>query len=65
MYRLYCRIYQMILRGVSGFLPWRMPELLQGKGSIKRLPVFIKEKGIESLLIVTDKGIRSIGLMDE
>jgi len=65
MYRLYCRIYQMVLRGVSGFLPWRMPELLQGKGSIKRLPVFIKEKGIESLLIVTDKGIKSIGLMDE
>ncbi|MCR3956114.1 MAG: iron-containing alcohol dehydrogenase [Gudongella sp.] len=65
MYKLYCRLYQMILRGVSGFLPWRMPELLQGRGSIRRLPVFIKEKGIENLLIITDKGIRSIGLMDE
>ncbi len=65
MYKMYCRLYQSILRLVSNFLPWRKPELLQGRGSIKKLPGLVKNKQVDNLLVITDKGIISIGLMDE
>ena len=65
MYKLYCRLYQFILRLVSPFLPWRKPELLEGEGSLKMLPTLIKNKEINQVLIVTDKGITSLGLMDK
>ena len=65
MYKLYCRFYQLILRLVAPFLPWRKPELIEGEGSLKMLPAVIKNKEIDRVLIVTDKGITSLGLMDE
>nr|WP_251025928.1 iron-containing alcohol dehydrogenase [Bacillus sp. ISL-47] len=49
---------------VSPILPWRNPELIEGVNSLDRLPEFIKTKAISRLLIVTDSGIRSLGLMD-
>ncbi|MBP1760182.1 MAG: alcohol dehydrogenase, class [Firmicutes bacterium] len=64
MYKLYCRIYQSVFKVVSYILPWRKPELLEGENSLKRLPRLIKSKGIDNVLIVTDKGISSLGLMD-
>jgi len=64
MYALYCRIYQAILRAVSYVLPWRQPELIDGENSLDRLPKRIQEQGISSVLIVTDKGILSVGLID-
>ncbi len=64
MYNLYCRIYQGVFRLVSYILPWRKPELLQGENSLNKLPKLIKSKGIDSVLIVTDRGIASLGLMD-
>jgi Alcohol dehydrogenase, class IV len=65
MYKLFCRIYQSIFRLVSYFLPWRKPELLEGENVLKKLPTLIKSKGIDSVLIVTDRVIASLGLMDE
>lgn len=64
MYKFYCRAYQNSMKLISPFLPWRKPELLEGENSLKELPKLIKEVGIESVLIVTDAGIASIGLMD-
>lgn len=49
----------------SVFLPWREPELLEGENSLLKLPKLIKEQGINRVLIVTDKGIVAIGLMNE
>ncbi|MFS0864783.1 iron-containing alcohol dehydrogenase [Fredinandcohnia sp. 179-A 10B2 NHS] len=65
MYKLYCRSYQKVFKVASNFLPWRNPELVEGEGSIQLLPGMIKKQNIESVLIVTDMGIVSIGLMDE
>ncbi|MDQ0157034.1 iron-containing alcohol dehydrogenase [Robertmurraya andreesenii] len=65
MYELYCRTYQGIMKVGSGLLPWREPELLKGENSLSKLPKLIKDKRIEGVLIVTDQGITSIGLMDE
>ncbi|MDV3429177.1 MAG: iron-containing alcohol dehydrogenase [Bacillota bacterium] len=64
MYKLYCRIYQGIFKLVAHFLPWRQPQLLEGENSTSLLPALIKSKGINSVLVVTDKGITSLGLMN-
>lgn len=64
MYKLYCRIYQWVFKLVAYFLPWRQPELLEGENSTSRLPKLIKSKEINSVLVVTDKGISSLGLMN-
>ena len=64
MYHLFCRIYQLCFRLVSYVLPWRKPELLVGENSLDRLPELIRSKGIDQVLIVTDKGIVVIGLLD-
>lgn len=64
MYKLFCRTYQYIFKLVSYFLPWRRPELLEGENSLSKLPQLIKREGIDCVLVVTDKGITSLGLMD-
>ncbi|WP_284037795.1 iron-containing alcohol dehydrogenase [Neobacillus sp. 114] len=64
MYELYCRTYQGGMKVASFILPWREPELLEGENSLSRLPSLIKSMRVESVLIVTDQGIISIGLMD-
>jgi alcohol dehydrogenase len=61
MYKLYCRLYQQSLKIATNFLPWRQPELLNSLG---RLPDLIKTQHIDHVLIVTDKGILSLGLLD-
>ncbi len=40
------------------------PELYTGAGSLGQLPELIKNQGVERVLIVTDKGLTSIGLLD-
>lgn len=64
MYRLYCRSYQGVMKIASYVLPWREPQLLEGENSLIKLPKLIKDKKIESVLIITDKGIVAVGLMD-
>lgn len=63
MYRFYCRLYQWVLKLGTFLLPWRKPELLSGEDSLMKLPKLIRNLKIESVLIVTDKGITSIKLM--
>ena len=64
MNKLYCRLYQQTMKMVVPFMPWRKPELLEGEGSLLNLPALIREKGIFTVLVVTDKGISSLGLMN-
>jgi len=64
MFKIFCRIYQFIFRTAAYCLPWRKPELLEGEGSVARLPELIKKKGISSVLLVTDGMIMSLGLTD-
>lgn len=46
------------------FLDWSEPHLLEGRGSVLRLPEFIKSKGINKVLVVTDKGLMGLHLLD-
>ncbi|WLR51923.1 iron-containing alcohol dehydrogenase [Bacillus tianshenii] len=65
MYKLYCRLYQLTFRFIARFLPWRQPQLLEGENSLGKLPSLIKTKGLDTVLIVTDNGIVSLGLMND
>lgn len=58
------RIYQGAFKLAMNFLDWSEPQLLEGKGSVLRLPEFIKSKGINKVLVVTDKGLMSLNLLD-
>ncbi|MED3550003.1 iron-containing alcohol dehydrogenase [Cytobacillus praedii] len=64
MFKLYCRVYQGAFRLASNFMPWRKPELLEGKNSLNKVPKLLSDKGIDRVLVVTDKGITSLGLID-
>lgn len=64
MYKLYCRIYQQLMRLISKFLSWREPQLIEGENSVKQLPKQMKNFNVESALIVTDKGIIATGLIE-
>ena len=63
--KLFYRIFQFLLVGVGmTFMPQLSPKLLTGAGCIKKLPAFIKGRGIDKVLIVTDKVLSKIGLLD-
>ena len=64
MFKLYCRAFQFVMKYAAYVLPWRKPEMLEGEGCIARLPWLISEKGIKSVLLVTDSVIISLGLAD-
>lgn len=64
MYKLYCRVYQRVMQAAYYFVPCRTPDLLEGENSLSKLPDLINSKNIKNVLIVTDKGISSLGLMD-
>lgn len=60
----YYRIYQTVFKVAMNFFDWSEPQLLEGKGSILKLPEFIKSKGIDKVLVVTDKGLMGLHLLD-
>ena len=57
--KVYCRIFQTGLKIALPFLPYRKPKIV---GSIKSLPEIIQKKKCSKVLIITDAGIRSLGL---
>ena len=62
MYRLYCKIFQAVMKIANYFLGYRMPEYIEGAGAIKKLPQMLKEKGAGKVLVVTDNGLMKLGL---
>lgn len=62
----YCRIYQkaFFIAQCTPFFDWSEPYVLEGAGAIRRLPALIKEKGLDNVLVVTDKGLMGIHLLD-
>ncbi len=57
--RIYCRTFQTVFRMALPFLPYREPEILKTDADVVKV---LKEKNISKVLIVTDKGIRGLGL---
>ncbi len=58
------RAYQSVFKIAMFAFDWSEPETLEGPGAIRKLPEFIKSKGVNKVLIVTDKGLMSIHLLD-
>ena len=57
----YCRIFQKCFKIAIPFLPYRHPEVFY---STSKLTGLFEEKGIDTILIITDAGIRKFGLLD-
>lgn len=62
--KMYYRSYQKVLKVAMYCMPWKEPFLLSGTGSINKLPDLIEEKGLSSVLIVTDPGLMKLHLLD-
>ncbi len=61
---MYYRLYQGVFRVAVNFLDWTPPKIISGPGSVKKLPQVIKEKGLSKMMIVTDKGLTGLNLLD-
>lgn len=57
--KIYCRVFQTAFKIAIPFLPYRKPKII---GSIKSLPEIIRRKKCDTVLIITDAGIRNLGL---
>lgn len=64
LFNAYCRVYQKALYAGTFFLDWTKPEVIKGAGAVKNLPAAVKERGLKKVLIVTDKGLMSLNLLD-
>ena len=60
--KVYCRTFQACLKLDHYFLGYRTPETKEGPGSVKKLPEFIRGKGIDNVLVVTDASLMKLGL---
>ena len=58
------RTYQKVLKLAMCLMNWKEPELLEGEGAVLKLPAFIKDKGINKALVVTDKGLMNLHILD-
>lgn len=59
--KIYCRTFQTAFKIALPFLPYRKPKIV---GSVKGLPEIIKKHKCDTLLIITDSGIRRLGLTE-
>ena len=57
--KLYCRTFQTGLKIALPVLPYRKPEVI---GSVKTIPDILKKRKCSHALIITDTGIRNLGL---
>ncbi|MDD3192181.1 MAG: iron-containing alcohol dehydrogenase [Bacilli bacterium] len=64
MYRLMARTIQLMYRIAAHFLDWRKPELIISEDSMAILAKLLKDKNLRPVLIVTDKKIMAMGLLD-
>lgn len=57
--RIFCRAFQRVMHLLIPVFPYREPNLL---GSIEEIAKLLKKNKINKVLLVTDKGIRGLGL---
>ena len=64
LYKAFCRVYQGVFKIGMNVIPWGMPITLEGPGSLKKLPDWIRQKGFHRVLIVTDHMLSEMGMLD-
>lgn len=60
-YKFYCRAFQTVFKLAIPILPYRDPRILH---SISEIPGEMKKRKIDSVLIVTDKVLHELGMID-
>lgn len=55
----YCRTFQTVFKIALPFLPYRKPKIIN---SVKGIPEILTKKKVTSILLITDAGIRALGL---
>lgn len=58
------RTCQKVLKLGLCLMDWKEPTLLEGENAVLKLPSLIKEKEIKKVLIVTDKGLMKLNLLE-
>ena len=58
--KIYCRSFQSVMKAALPFLPYRKPEIIH---SVKTIPQILQKKKCDHVLIITDAGIVSHGLI--
>lgn len=56
-YTLSCRSFQAVLKIGNYFMGYRTPEVLSGAGAVRKLGAFLREKGLNDVLVVTGSGM--------
>ncbi len=64
MYESFCRAYQSVYKVAMNVLDWSEPKLIKGEGAVKELPKTVKQLGYNNVLVVTDKGLMNLHLLD-
>ena len=64
MSKLWCRTFQAVMKLGHYFMGYHMPDYVEGPGSIAKLANMVKEKGLDNVLVVTDKTLLGLGLLD-
>lgn len=64
MFKLFCRVFQLIMKVGNYALPYRMPEYIEGPGSSNELVKVVKKGNYERVLVVTDNGLMKLGLLN-
>lgn len=59
--KIYCRTFQFAFKAALPFLPYRNPKIIP---SVAGIADVCRKKHVDSVMIVTDAGIRSLGLTD-
>ena len=57
--KIFSRVFQGVMHVLIPVLPYREPKILNG---LDKIPELLKENGISKVMLVTDRGIRGLGL---
>ena len=57
----YCRFFQNVFKFALPLLPYRNPKII---GNVKGIPEVLEKRNYNNVLIITDAGIRSLGLTE-
>ena len=59
----FCRGFQLVLKVGNYFMGYRMPKYMEGPGKVKELGQFMKEKGLNDVLVVTGSSMMRCPIM--
>ncbi len=62
--KMFCRAFQSVMKCGMYVIPWNTPQVLEGKGAIRRLPGLVKLKSYRRVLVVTGNASVRLHLVD-